>query len=141
MQQEEEEFSWDMEDESVSSAAPEDYQEAENKEQISSESVATPKLGGPVKTAQAESSPAGSDEVDASWSSPAEPASPSISMGQAAEIASVELGAKGSSARNSSEEGTASSYDVVSAGDVSSPKAEKAPTKKGQDDDSDSDWE
>lgn len=141
MQQEEEDFSWDMEDESASSAAPEEYQEAEDKERISSESISTPKLGGPPKEANpAETSPAGSDEVDASWSSPAEPASPSVNIGQTAGITSAELGTKGSSARNSSEEGTTSSYDVVSAGDVSSPKTEKPPAAKEQDD-SDSDWE
>jgi len=140
-QQEDEDFSWDMEDESASSAAPEDYQEAEEKERGSSDSITTPKLGGPAKTGQAEASPAGSDEADASWSSPAEPASPVASIRQTAEISSVELGAKGSSARNSSETGTTSSYDVVSAGDATSPKTEKAPTRKGQDNDSDSDWE
>lgn len=129
-----------MEDESASSAAPEDYEEAEDKGRASSESISTPKLGGQAKMAEAAASPSASDEVDASWASPAEPASPITSMGQTAEIASVELGAK--SARNSSEEGTSSSYDVVSAGDVSSPKTEKVPARKGQDsNDSDSDWE
>ncbi|KAK9898030.1 hypothetical protein P389DRAFT_64824 [Cystobasidium minutum MCA 4210] len=139
--QEEEDFSWDMEDESASSAAADDDEVAEEKARVSSESISTPKLGGPTKTKEPNASPAGSDDVDASWSSPAEPSSPVVSTNKPAGPASVELSANRSSARNSSEEGTSSSYDVVSAGDVSSPKTEKLPEKKDDGEDSDSDWE
>lgn len=134
-----------MEDESASSAAAEDDDEvkAEDKARVSSESVSTPKLGGPAKTAAEQTSPAGSDDVEANWSSPAEPSSPSVHTNKPTGPTSVDLSAKGSSARNSSEEGTSSSYDVVSAGDVSSPKIEKALAsgKQDQGEDSDSDWE
>lgn len=141
-QQEEEDFSWDMEDESASSAAPEDYQEASAKELVSSESISTPKLGGPQrKRTPTETTSPSLGEADASWSVPAEPASPSASTAQVPGLTRAELIAKGSSTRNSSEEGTASSYDVVSAGDISSPKTEKAPAGQEHNNDSDSDWE
>lgn len=128
-----------MEDESASSVAADDFQEADNRDPASAESISTPKLGGPSK---ADASPNESDEVDASWGSPPEPSSPSVSaVNKSTGPASLDLGAKGSSPRNSSEEGTTSSYDVVSAGDVSSPKTEKVPIKEKDEDDSDSDWE
>lgn len=129
-----------MEDESNSSVAAED-EVKEDQGRPSSESISTPKLGGPAKATEAQASPAGSDEVDASWSSPPEPSSPSVSTNKPTGPTSVDLSAKGSSARNSSEEGTSSSYDVVSAGDVSSPRTEKKPEEKNDGDDSDSDWE
>jgi hypothetical protein len=133
-----------MEDESASSAAPEDGQEEAGSRPLAGtgDSASTPKIGGPIKAAKSDASAAGSDDVDGSWSSPREQASPAGSPPATSIISSsMTQPTKSTSPRNSSEEGTSSSYDVVSAGDASSPKIEKQLGKKQAEDDSDSDWE
>lgn len=136
-----------MEDESASSAAAEEegaQSAAPAANVVTEETISTPKVGKTGKPDQAAASPDTSDDVNENWGSPQEGNSASSSPPKPSTMtASRTTTVKSSSPRNSSEEGTTSSYDVVSTGDATSPRTEKAPAvkKEQQDGDSDSDWE
>ena len=111
------------------------------------ESLPTPKLGSHSSTIAPVPSPAESN-IEESWG-----ISPSIELTPSSELKDNDqkhVGSEGmpgtatkfSSPRNSSEEGTASSYDMVSATSADPPGSPKEPKTKKQndDDDEDSDW-
>lgn len=165
-QQEEEDFSWDMEDESVSSVAgdvssPTDIKGKGKAINTSgdAEAQSTPTLGSaatlpvPSRRSEEKLSSSASSDIDDSWGdndeAPAARAAVAAQATAATRAREQTSETKASTPRNSSEEGTSSSYDMVSAG--SSPKLEKkqsASTLKkdstvasNAEEDEDSDWE